>query len=292
MKAELAARAVAEFREPAEADGKQEQDAPDHVVDVTTAHGDVMEGAEVVMDCPGESAHGGEGEKEGEGGEQDAALRAIGDALLEAFPGGVRWRKRAVAKAQTSTAMPMIQAPVQCTWTEMQAEGQRRSGKGLPLAARKQGDRELGGGGDGLLLVGEALTAEDGTTLGGLEGHGVSLPQPEQVVRVSTFCGWPLPVAGLTGGDGRLALGFAAFAAFRLVLELFIVEEKLFAGGEDEVLSAVDALERLVLEFHGRTLSRPCVGFAFCGVAAETIAAMKPGQSQDRRRGMRPWGKG
>ena len=59
---------------------------------------------------------------------------------------------------------------------------------------------------------------------------------------------------GLSGG-GRSAeygdaLGFASFAALGFVLELFIVKEQLFAGGENKVGSAVDTLEYLVLEFH------------------------------------------
>ena len=46
------------------------------------------------------------------------------------------------------------------------------------------------------------------------------------------------------------ALSFAVFAAFGFVLELFIVEEKLFTSGEHEVGAAVHTLENLVLELH------------------------------------------
>jgi hypothetical protein len=42
----------------------------------------------------------------------------------------------------------------------------------------------------------------------------------------------------------------AYLAAFRLVLELLIVKEKLFPGGEDEITPAVDTLQYLVLKFH------------------------------------------
>jgi hypothetical protein len=37
-----------------------------------------------------------------------------------------------------------------------------------------------------------------------------------------------------------------------IVLELFVVEEKLLAGGEYEFSAAIDALQDLILEFHGR----------------------------------------
>jgi hypothetical protein len=40
----------------------------------------------------------------------------------------------------------------------------------------------------------------------------------------------------------RQPLRLAVLAAFRLVLELFVVEEKLLTRSEDEILSAVNAL--------------------------------------------------
>jgi hypothetical protein len=46
------------------------------------------------------------------------------------------------------------------------------------------------------------------------------------------------------------ALGLAGLAAFGFVLELFVVEEKLLAGGENKVCTAVDTLQHLVLKFH------------------------------------------
>ena len=45
-------------------------------------------------------------------------------------------------------------------------------------------------------------------------------------------------------------LGFASFAAFRLVLELLIMKEKLFPSRENEITPTVDTLEHLVLKFH------------------------------------------
>src|SRR5665811_390080 len=38
------------------------------------------------------------------------------------------------------------------------------------------------------------------------------------------------------------------------VLELLVVEEKLFARGEDEIGAAVNTFQNLVLEFHGELL--------------------------------------
>ena len=46
------------------------------------------------------------------------------------------------------------------------------------------------------------------------------------------------------------ALALTCLTAFRFVLELFIVEEKLFTGSEDEVSAAVHTLKNLVLELH------------------------------------------
>jgi hypothetical protein len=45
-------------------------------------------------------------------------------------------------------------------------------------------------------------------------------------------------------------LRLARLAAFGFVLELLIVEEKLFPGSENEFIPTVDALEHLVLKFH------------------------------------------
>jgi hypothetical protein len=51
-------------------------------------------------------------------------------------------------------------------------------------------------------------------------------------------------------GQDSHALRFAAFAAFGLVLELFVVEEHLFPGGKDKVSAAVDAGQYFILKFH------------------------------------------
>jgi len=62
-------------------------------------------------------------------------------------------------------------------------------------------------------------------------------------------------------------LGFAGTATFGFVLETFFVEENLFTGGEDEICSAVDALEDLILKLHwggswklGSTARFTCMG--------------------------------
>src|SRR5206468_8345827 len=46
------------------------------------------------------------------------------------------------------------------------------------------------------------------------------------------------------------SLAFACLAAFRFVLELLVVKEKLLPGREDEIGPTVDALQHLVLKFH------------------------------------------
>jgi hypothetical protein len=48
------------------------------------------------------------------------------------------------------------------------------------------------------------------------------------------------------------ALCLALFAALRVVLELFVVEEDLLAGRKNELGAAVDALQNSIGEFHGR----------------------------------------
>ena len=46
------------------------------------------------------------------------------------------------------------------------------------------------------------------------------------------------------------ALGFATLATLGFVFELFIVEEELLAGGKNEISSAIDTLQNLILELH------------------------------------------
>jgi len=67
--------------------------------------------------------------------------------------------------------------------------------------------------------------------------------------------GFDFCVTVILSGGGRSAeygdsLGLASLAAFGFVLELFVVEEKLFPGGENEITPTVDTLQHLVLKFH------------------------------------------
>ena len=96
----------------------------------------------------------------------------------------------------------------------------------------------------------EAFATEDGASLGGLEGDG-GLFAAGGAIGAGLHLG-VLALAGRVGLQAELfgAFGLAAFAAFGFVLELFVVEEELLAGGEDEVRTAVDTFESLVLEFH------------------------------------------
>ena len=96
----------------------------------------------------------------------------------------------------------------------------------------------------------ETLAAEDRPALSWPERDGSFLPalrtsgaglDARMVVRFTrNGCGIE---------DGH-ALRLAGFAAFGLVLELFVVKEKLFPGGERKVGAAVDAGQYLVLKFH------------------------------------------
>ena len=96
----------------------------------------------------------------------------------------------------------------------------------------------------------ETLAAEYGTSLRRLERHGrffaaagARRPGLYLVVRVAP---------ALAGGraKGRCPLRFARLATLGLVLELFVVEEELLAGGKNEIGPAVNAFESLILEFH------------------------------------------
>jgi hypothetical protein len=52
----------------------------------------------------------------------------------------------------------------------------------------------------------------------------------------------------------RLSAFFLAlFTALGFILELFVVEKELFAGGKDEFVTAIHALQVSILEFHFRS---------------------------------------
>jgi hypothetical protein len=53
------------------------------------------------------------------------------------------------------------------------------------------------------------------------------------------------------GAQNGNSLGLTGLASLGFVLELFIVEEKLLPGCENEVGAAIDTLQNLILEFHG-----------------------------------------
>src|SRR5579863_9022194 len=73
----------------------------------------------------------------------------------------------------------------------------------------------------------EALPAEDGAALRGLERDGSFLP-----ALGATGPGLHLRIVPRSGSAHvRGALGLTRFTALRLVLELLVVEEQLFSGG-------------------------------------------------------------
>jgi len=96
----------------------------------------------------------------------------------------------------------------------------------------------------------KALPAKDRPTLRRLKGNGSFLATGGTVgasfhLRTLWRRNW---------SQRRVPFGFAGFATLGLVLELFVVEEQLFARRKDEVGAAVNTLENLVLEFHGELL--------------------------------------
>src|SRR5205085_818293 len=60
-----------------------------------------------------------------------------------------------------------------------------------------------------------------------------------------------------TGAYLRRTFAFAGFAALGFILELLVVEEKLFAGGKNEIGPTINTLEGPILRFHLSRTSTP-----------------------------------
>ena len=102
-----------------------------------------------------------------------------------------------------------------------------------------------GGGGRGPFLL-EAFPAKHGTTLRWLKRNRGFLA----TLRTGSS-GFHLWVRTRSSDAERACpLCFTGLAPLRLVFELLIVEEELFPSREDEVSTAIDTLEDLVLKFH------------------------------------------
>lgn len=106
----------------------------------------------------------------------------------------------------------------------------------------------LSGGGRSFLR--EAFAAENRAVLCGTKGYGrifaalragCARLYPRKMMRVSD---------DLRRGENGYAVGLTRFAAFGFVLEVFVVKEELFPGGEHEFRATIDATEYLVLKFH------------------------------------------
>ncbi len=95
------------------------------------------------------------------------------------------------------------------------------------------------------LLRLEALTAKYGSSLSRFKRNGRFL----LASRTDRFR-FDLAIAGSRQAECLRSLPFASLATLRLVLELFVVEEKLFARSKDKIFATVYALQSLVLEFH------------------------------------------
>jgi hypothetical protein len=94
----------------------------------------------------------------------------------------------------------------------------------------------------------EAFTAKHWPSLGRSEGDG-GVFAALRTGGSSFYLGWALS-GGRRRSQYRNPVHLAGFAALGLVLELFVVKEKLLAGCKHEVCATVDALQHLVLEFH------------------------------------------
>ncbi len=105
------------------------------------------------------------------------------------------------------------------------------------ISRRRSGQRSR----CGRLLVLEALTAKHGPPLRRLEGNG-GLHAALRALGASLGPRRPA-AAGLPPGRtaARCPLELAGLASLGVVLELLVEEEKLFAGGEDELTATVCA---------------------------------------------------
>lgn len=96
----------------------------------------------------------------------------------------------------------------------------------------------------------ETFPAKNGAALRGTERNG-GLFSASRARGLGLDFGIAIGLSGCGGrAQDRDPLGFASFATLGFVLELLIVKEKLFPGGENEITSTVDTLQHLVLKFH------------------------------------------
>jgi hypothetical protein len=119
------------------------------------------------------------------------------------------------------------------------------------VASRLRQSLPSGGGGGFTLL--EAFAAEDRSSLSWPERDG-SILAALGTGGASFYASVMVAVAARTCGrtENGHALRLAGLAALGFVLELFIVEEKLFACRENKIRAAVPALQSLILKFHRR----------------------------------------
>ena len=112
--------------------------------------------------------------------------------------------------------------------------------------------RSAGDGSGGFAAL-EALAAENGPSLGGAERDRCFAAALGANGRGFYSSGRSASLSAI--GRARLALRLTGPAALRLVPELFFVVKLLLARGENEVRTAVDALENPILKFgHGTIL--------------------------------------
>jgi len=108
---------------------------------------------------------------------------------------------------------------------------------------RRVGTKDLTCGGAARFPAQETFPAVHRPSLSRLEGDGGFTA----TLRARGH-GFGLGETSPTPG-GTLALRLTRLAALGLVLEILVVEEVLFSRCEDEICSAIDALEDAVLEF-------------------------------------------
>jgi len=148
-----------------------------------------------------------------------------------------------VRRGRGVTRITIVDAGSRCEDSLPAKTKRPRSTRG-PCSNRSSGQSDASGAGKLPLL--EALTAEDGPSLGRTEWNCRLLAACRAVGRRFDA----LTGDACTGGGAGRALGLAALTPFRFVLEILVGKEQLFSCRPEELRPAIHAVEGFVLELH------------------------------------------
>ena len=151
--------------------------------------------------------------------------------------------QRDVRRGRGVTRITIVDAGSRCEDSLPAKTKRPRSTRG-PCSNRSSGQSDASGAGKLPLL--EAFAAEDRPPLGWTEwDRGLLTARRAVGRRLDALTG-----DACTGGGAGRALGLAALAPFRFVLEILVGKEQLFTRRPEELGPAVHAVEGFVLELH------------------------------------------